>query len=100
MDIPLNVENNLFPEHFTLFQNYPNPFNPSTIISFTIKEKAKTTLRVYDIFGKLVRELTNDVLVPGKYDFEFNGSNLSSGIYYYQLRSGRLKETKKMVLIK
>jgi len=74
--------------------------NPTTIISFVIKQKAKTSLRVYDIFGKLVGEIVNDELDAGKYSYELNGSNLSSGVYYYQLTSGNFKETKKMILIK
>jgi hypothetical protein len=100
MEIPTKVDENSIPLNFTLYQNYPNPFNPTTIISFVIKQKAKTSLRVYDIFGKFVGEIVNDELDAGKYSYEFNGSNLSSGVYYYQLSSGNFKETKKMILIK
>jgi len=100
MEIPTNVKENIIPANFTLYQNYPNPFNPVTTISFELARKARTTLSIYDIFGKLVREIVNEELEPGKYNIEFNGSSLSSGVYYYQLRSGNFSETKKMILIK
>jgi len=106
---------------FILYQNYPNPFNPATKIKFTIgsvianrvKQSQLVTLKVYDVLGNEVAALINEEKQPGTYEVEFSiysdeGRNLSSGIYFYQLkirdpetRSGRaFIETKKMVLIK
>lgn len=100
MDIPTDVVENTIPAQFNLYQNFPNPFNPITTISFTLNQKAKTSLRVFDIFGKLVKEILNDELEAGEYNLEFNANGLSSGTYFYQLTSGNFRETKKMILIK
>lgn len=94
-----NISNEI-PSHFKLHQNFPNPFNPETRITFEIKNRDNVNLSVYDIRGKKVSELVDKQLTPGFYQFEFNGSNLSSGIYYYRISLGRFSETKKMVLIK
>ena len=89
------------PYKFTLAQNFPNPFNPSTIISFTIPQKSKVTLQVYDIGGRLVGTLiNNETRTEGKYGVEFDGSRLPSGVYIYKLSAGKYAETKKMILIK
>lgn len=85
---------------FSLKQNYPNPFNPETKISFTINQKRFTSLKVYDSMGKLVSELVNKEMEAGNYSFSFSGQNLSSGIYFYQLKAGNFFDTKKMMLIK
>ncbi len=100
MDVPTKVNETKIPNHFTLYQNFPNPFNPTTTISFTLNQKAKTKLRVYDLFGKLVRELINDELNAGDYNIEFSGRDLSAGVYFYQLISGKYKATHKMILLK
>jgi hypothetical protein len=92
-----------------LYQNYPNPFNPATKIKFEIpssengKWKMKNglvTLVVYDALGKEVATLVNEKLQPGEYETSFDGSKLSSGIYFYKLSAGDYQETKRMVLIK
>lgn len=89
------------PYSFSLAQNFPNPFNPSTIISFTIPQKSKVTLQVYDISGKLIGTLIgSEIRTEGKYGVEFDGSRLSSGVYIYKLTAGKYSETKKMILIK
>ena len=88
------------PDEFSLSQNYPNPFNPNTKIKFTIKEKGLVTLKVYDILGKEISTLVNDVKSQGLYDVDFNAAGLSSGIYFYSLQSGSNVESKKMILIK
>lgn len=100
IDITTSIEKEFLPENFALHQNYPNPFNPITNISFTLNQKARTSLKVYDIFGKLVKTLVDDELNEGNYNYKFDGSGLSSGVYYYQLVSGDKKLTKKMMLIK
>jgi len=93
------------PESFMLYQNYPNPFNPNTKIVFSIPPEGAqyiepVQLIVYDILGREIATLVNEVLQPGTYEVEFYGSNYSSGVYYYILAVGDNKETKKMVLIK
>ncbi|HCA43670.1 MAG TPA: hypothetical protein DEP28_10515 [Bacteroidetes bacterium] len=88
------------PEKFRLSQNYPNPFNPVTRISFEIPSRANVKLNVYDVTGKLVSEILNREIDGGYYEYEFNGSNLSSGVYYYRLDAGSFTETKKMLLVK
>lgn len=88
------------PSKFVLSQNYPNPFNPVTKISFQIPEITEVKLIVYDITGRVITILVDNKLEAGYYEFEFNGSYLSSGIYFYELRAGNFRETKKMLLIK
>mgnify|MGYP002622636239 CR=1 FL=1 len=88
------------PSEYSLNQNYPNPFNPATRISFNLVKHSQTMLTVYNALGELVATLVNEELMPGIYEYSFNGSDLGSGIYYYSLISGEYTETRKMVLIK
>jgi hypothetical protein len=88
------------PVEFSLEQNYPNPFNPSTIISFSIPERANVNLKVYDILGNELVILINDETEAGSYNVNFNANGLSTGVYFYQLVSNEYVETKKMLLIK
>ncbi len=88
------------PNQFMLEQNYPNPFNPSTVIKFSIPKSGNVKLVVSDILGKEVTVLFDGVKTAGNYQVEFDGSKLSSGIYFYSISSGEFKETKKMLLIK
>ena len=85
---------------FTVEQNYPNPFNPNTKISYTLQSKDKVRLSVYDIMGKEVSVLVNDVQSEGLHEVTFSADRLSSGIYFYKLQTTRATITKKMVLIK
>ncbi len=85
---------------FDLSQNYPNPFNPSTIISYSIPKQSNVSLKVYDILGKEVAELVNTEKPAGSYEVDFNAENLSSGIYFYTLKTNNSVLTKKMMLIK
>jgi hypothetical protein len=88
------------PEKFSLEQNYPNPFNPSTKIEFTIPQSSFVNLKVYNILGKEVSNLVNEEKPAGSYEVKFNGSNLSSGIYFYTLKTGSYIQTKKLILLK
>jgi hypothetical protein len=88
------------PNEYSLLQNFPNPFNPSTIISFTIPERTKVVLKVYDVLGTEVAELINDIKSPGRYEVEFNSNGLSSGIYFYTVQTGKFTDSKKMILLK
>jgi len=106
-ELVINVENieNSFVNDFRLDQNYPNPFNPVTKIKYEIPGQARNdnalvTLKVYDILGREVATLVNEEKPAGEYEVEFNGSALTSGIYFYQLKAGEFSETKKMILLK
>ena len=97
----INEISSTVPESYSLQQNYPNPFNPSTSIRFEIQKSANVSLEVYNVNGQKVATLiNNEVVSPGTKEVSFNGSNLSSGIYYYTLRTGSFTDTKKMMLIK
>lgn len=95
--------NNLYeitPERFELLQNYPNPFNSSTSIKFRINKPEHVKLSVFDISGKEIFVLMNSSMNPGVYDFNFDGTGLASGIYFYSLSAGEKTITKRMALIK
>jgi len=94
--------NTTAPNEYTLFQNYPNPFNPTTTIKYQIPELSFVTLKVYDVLGNEIATLVNEEKPAGNYTVEFRIDNLelSSGIYFYQIRAGNFVETKKMVLLR
>jgi lysophospholipase L1-like esterase len=83
-----------------LGQNYPNPFNPTTVINYQLRISGNITLNVYDIFGKEVATLVSGAKNAGQYSISFNRSNLSSGMYLYQLRAENFIQTRKMMLMK
>ncbi|MBT8383428.1 MAG: T9SS type A sorting domain-containing protein, partial [Ignavibacteria bacterium] len=85
---------------YELFHNYPNPFNPTTKIEFQIEDLGFVDLKVYDVLGNEVATLVNEEKSAGIYEVEFNGSELTSGIYFYQLKAGNFVETKKMIVLK
>ncbi|MFA7361780.1 MAG: T9SS type A sorting domain-containing protein [Candidatus Kapaibacterium sp.] len=88
------------PEKFSLSQNYPNPFNPKTKIDFQIPAKGFVSIKVYDILGKEAAVLINETKDAGYYTVEFDGSKLSSGLYFYRITSGSFTKQLKMILIK
>ncbi len=118
------IKNNKIPEKIELFQNYPNPFNPTTTIQYKIprsrevrgvlkKERRETTnslsafgvrttvqLKVYNVLGKEITTLVNKHQNPGTYKITFDATNLSSGVYYYQLKVGDFVKTRKMILLR
>jgi hypothetical protein len=100
--ITTSVSNNnsLTEKSFMLEQNYPNPFNPGTTISWQSSVGSWQTLKVYDVLGNEVATLINEFKAAGKYDLEFDSEDLTSGIYFYQIRAGQFVETKKMILLK
>ncbi|RJP70433.1 MAG: T9SS C-terminal target domain-containing protein, partial [Ignavibacteriales bacterium] len=93
---------------FHLSQNFPNPFNPTTKIKYTIPHVEtgytpslqNVTLKIYDILGNEVATLVNEEKPAGEYEVEFSANQLSSGIYFYQMRAGNFISTKKMLMIK
>jgi hypothetical protein len=88
------------PCEYYLSQNYPNPFNPLTKITYSIKEAGLVKLRVYDILGSEVATLVNEEKLAGSYEVNFDGSKLSSGVYFYQLKADNFINSKKMLLLK
>ena len=88
------------PSSYALSQNYPNPFNPSTTINFSIPANRFVSLKIYDIIGREIATLVNQNLSPGYYTVRWNASGYSSGVYFYQLRSGNFTQTKKLLLQK
>jgi hypothetical protein len=85
---------------FLLEQNYPNPFNPSTTIQYTLANRQLTVLKVYDVLGREVETLVNEVKSPGTYSLRFDGKNLASGVYLYRIQAGNFIETRKFVLLR
>jgi ligand-binding sensor domain-containing protein len=90
----------LAPTEFSLSQNYPNPFNPSTTINYKIPEESHVQIKVYDVMGREIKELVNDQKKAGSYRINFDGSNLSSGVYLCKINAGRFSGTRKMLLVK
>ena len=91
---------NIIPEDYALSQNYPNPFNPTTTIKFNVPVTGMVILKVYDVLGKEVASLVNEVKNAGSYTVDFDGSELSSGAYFYRIEAGDYMDVKKMVLLK
>ncbi|MBK7228175.1 MAG: T9SS type A sorting domain-containing protein [Ignavibacteriales bacterium] len=87
-------------ENYLLNQNFPNPFNPTTKIRWEVPYSGWQTLKVYDVLGNEVETLVDEFKPAGKYEVEFNALKLSSGIYFYTLRSGDFIQTNKMILLK
>jgi hypothetical protein len=88
------------PVTYSLSQNYPNPFNPTTRIKFGLPKSSGVSLKIFDINGKEISDLINSELNAGYYEYEYDASNLSSGVYLYQLNTDDFKEVKKMVYVK
>lgn len=106
-DSIVNIDDNktTLPEKINLFQNYPNPFNPVTTIKYDLNTSGVVKLNVYDLKGKLIKILVDNWQAIGSYDVEFDGSNLSSGVYFYELKlegsiEQNFRETRRMILIK
>lgn len=91
---------NEIPASFTLSQNYPNPFNPSTYLEFGISNLEFVSLKVYDLLGNEIKSLVNEIKPAGNYKINFDGTGLSSGIYFYVLTAGNFTDKKKMILLK
>lgn len=97
--------NGTLPVEYSLSQNYPNPFNPQTKIKFDIPanvkgQTTKVKLVIYDLLGREVAKLVNEELKPGTYEADWDGSNFSSGVYFYKIITEGFVETKKMILMK
>ena len=93
------------PETFTLYQNYPNPFNPTTFISYDLPKKADVIVSIYSLAGQLVRQFNPGTQEPGHYSLYWNGLNdqksqVSAGVYIYQIQADKFVQSKKMMLVK
>jgi hypothetical protein len=90
----------LQPSDFSLYQNYPNPFNPTTIIKYDLRASIHVRLQVYDILGRKIATLVDELQPAGKKWVELDASRLPSGVYFYRLQAGTFTETKKLVLLR
>ncbi len=89
------------PTSYYLYQNYPNPFNPTTKIKFSIPEKSQVSLSIYNFLGQEIAAILNETIMSGgTYEIEFNGNNLSNGVYFYRFSAGKFSQTRKMVFVK
>lgn len=88
------------PAHYSLSQNYPNPFNPTTQITYQLKNAQRVRLTVFDVTGREVAVLVNQMQSAGKHSVTFHGDHLSTGVYFYRLRAGNYTNTRKMILLK
>jgi len=96
----LNVEIENLPTDYELAQNFPNPFNPLTTIRYQIPEPAHVTIIVYDVLGNEIEIIVKEEQHGGSYEIDFDGSALTSGIYYYRIITDNFSQTKKMILLK
>jgi hypothetical protein len=101
-DEPVGIQpmNTNVPASYNLYQNFPNPFNPATSIKFDIAKSGNVKLIIFDLLGREVSTLVNENLNPGTYQVSFDGSNFSSGVYFYQLQGEGYLNTMKMIMIK
>lgn len=100
-----NITGSEVPHAYRLAQNYPNPFNPSTTIQYSVREKERVAIRIYDVAGRLVRTLVDERHDPGSYSVRWNGRNnnageVGSGVYFYEMKSGNFRKTRKMVVLR
>jgi hypothetical protein len=92
--------NSSVPKKFTLYQNYPNPFNPSTKIKFDLTKGSFVKISIYDLIGREVAVPLNQFLQSGTHEITYTGASLSSGTYFYELKTDEFRDVKKMILIK
>jgi hypothetical protein len=95
--------NTIIPREYILEQNYPNPFNSNTTVKFKMANTGIATINIYDISGRLIKNLLKENLQPGEYNYNFNAGDLSSGIYFYKMfvNGGQdYNNVKKMIILK
>ena len=95
-----NSNFSMLPGSFRLSQNYPNPFNPVTRIKYSVPVQSSVKLILYDVLGKEVKTIVNEVKPSGEYIYDLNASSLSSGVYFYKLEADGFIDTKRMILLK
>jgi hypothetical protein len=94
------VEDSEFPKHFGLGQNFPNPFNPVTTFRLAVPREARVTVTLYDVAGRVVRELADREFEPGYHEVAVSAEGLASGVYFCRMTAGDFTETTKMLLLK
>jgi hypothetical protein len=92
--------NSYSPSAYSLEQNYPNPFNPETRIRFSLPVSGHVSLKIYDIAGREIVTLVDEIRIAGSYETRFSASNLSSGVYFYRIIAGKFRETMRMIVLK
>ena len=97
--VSVENESDQVPSQFFLNQNFPNPFNPSTKIKYEVPGNGNISLKVYDVLGKEITVIVNEIQNTGIYEVNFNGNNLPGGVYFYKLEAFD-PSIKKMILIK
>ena len=100
LDLASIDKNDLPPLSFRLDQNYPNPFNPNTTMEFSIPETEYVSLKIYNEVGKEITTLVSKQLLAGEYNFSWDASNFASGVYFYQLKTKKFSQIKKMILLR
>ena len=98
--VNIHAVSNELPGSYSLSQNYPNPFNPSTKIKFALPNQGNVKISIFDAVGKVLETPVNSEFNPGTYEFTWNASKYSSGVYFYKIESKGFTETKKMLMIK
>jgi hypothetical protein len=89
-----------YPARFALYQNYPNPFNPTTVISCQLPVASKVRIVIYDLLGRVVATLLDEVKAPGTYSVTWDATGLASGVYICRMEAGNYVQTRKVVLMK
>jgi hypothetical protein len=97
LGVPLS---GVVPMEYNLHQNYPNPFNPVTTILYDIPVPSRVRLTVYDVLGRMVATVVNEEQQGGEYAVPFDGTHLSSGVYFYTLEAGKYVRTRSLILVK
>ena len=101
IDVVTGVEEeNSLPTVYSLYNNYPNPFNPATTIKYDIPEQSYVTIKIYNIVGEEVVTLLNEEQNAGRYQIQWNATQLASGVYFYRIQAGQFSDTKKMIMMK
>jgi hypothetical protein len=104
-EVNVSIDQSNIPSMFSLIQNYPNPFNPNTKIGYTLPKEKYVTLLIFDILGREVITLVDEVKTPGYLSVNWNGldnlgNDCGAGMYFYHLTAGNFSQTKKMILLK
>ena len=101
--VPSVVESNTYnylPLSYRLEQNYPNPFNASTLFTLSLPIQEHVSIKVYDLTGQIVANIVDNVFNPGRYEIRWYGTRLASGTFFYQMNAGKVKLTRKMLLLR
>jgi hypothetical protein len=98
--VGIQTTGNEIPKVYALYQNFPNPFNPTTNISFDLPRISLTRITLYDLLGREVDVLVNEMLAAGKYNIDFNAGHLASGVYFYKIEAENFVDKRKMIIVK